>query len=98
MKTKQFILLTVSKNTNSFGLRNHVFLARDGQAFEGARSDGDYHRRQFEQGKQYPFTVGDEDDILLGLVNDGFELPRILPKAPPSVINEVFREHITRKI
>jgi hypothetical protein len=98
MKTKLFLLVTVSSNTNSFGLRNHVFLARDGQAFEAARADGDYHRRQFEKGKQYPFTVGDGDDILLGLVYDRFEIPHILPKAPASVINEAFRAVITRPV
>jgi hypothetical protein len=32
--TKEFKVVTSSTNTNGFGLRGHVLMARDGQAFE----------------------------------------------------------------
>ncbi len=93
MKTKSFRLIARSSNTNSFGLRGHVFMARDGQAFEVARPDGDHHARQFEVGKDYEFPV-----LSAKLGNrpataaDSFELYRRLRFAPDRVVKSVFKD------
>ncbi len=92
MKNKPYRLIARSSNTNSFGLRGHVFMSKDGQAFEVARSDGTHHTRQFEVGKDYEFP----QEIGVGLGYrpvthpDSFELFKALPIAPQKVLHEVF--------
>lgn len=91
--TKSFRLLGRSANTNSFGLRNHIFLARDGHAFEAARSDGSHHQRQFEDGKDYDFDINPDaiyGGIPANLSRDGFEIPHALPAPPPAVLKKIF--------
>ncbi len=91
---KQFRLIGISSTTNSFGLRGHVFLSRDGHAFEAARSDGN-HARQFEAHKDYDFEIsntaihGAPPD---GLAKDSFEIPRALPAPPEKVLRAVFKK------
>lgn len=82
---KLFRLVAHSTNTNSFGLRNYVFLARNGQCFEAARSDGDYHRRQFEIDHSFEIEDGG-----VRTIDDGFELYTKFPTPPADVINAVF--------
>lgn len=92
--SKSFRLVSKSDNVNSFGLRNYVFLARDGYAFEAARPDGYYHGRGFVTDGEYSFPIAEG---ILNTVNDGFELFHRLPDAPADVINEVWRKPATAK-
>lgn len=74
---KLFRVAAVSSNTNSFGLRGYVLLARDGEAWEVAHSD--YPR--WSKGADLAFPVGSFP---------GCEIPRRLPKAPAKIVKEIF--------
>jgi len=87
--TKEFKVVAVSSNTNSFGLRGVVLVAKDGEAWQGGVShlyvpkQGDIIRlifREKSQGEleaypQFPFNC---------------EIPERLPDAPAEVVKEAF--------
>jgi len=86
---KEFKVVSVSSNTNSFGLYGVIMIARDGEAMEIA------------VGNLYKPKIGDiliKDIILAGngkLISYTFrgisyELPRNLPEAPKEVVREVW--------
>lgn len=50
---KTYTLITISKNTNRFGLREHLFLAPDGTGWRALRSA--YTPDQFKRGDQLEF-------------------------------------------
>jgi len=67
MATKEFVVASVSKNRNSFGLRGYIFVSRDGECWEASSG----HKEHFE---------GDRVNIpiLMGHVNFswvGYEIP-----------------------
>lgn len=74
----RFRVASVSSNTNSFGLRGHVLIAEDGQAFEVARSTPWF--------KGQIIVADPRNWAALGC-----EIPRELAKAPAAVVAEVWR-------
>lgn len=78
MKNKLFKVVSVSKNVNSFGLRGHVLVARNGEAWEV----GANHLNSKKIG---------EVVSLHGSFSD-FEIPRRLPTAPKNVVDEVWKQ------
>jgi len=74
--SKKFKVVTVSENTNSFGLYGMVLMAKDGEAWQvGANS----------------INVKKKGDVITlenSWAEHGFEIPEKLDNAPESVIQE----------
>lgn len=79
----RFKVVAVSANTNSFGLRGVVLLARDGTTYQV----GANHLHEPQQG-QVINVPGEVDNLNWGHV--GCEIPERLADAPPAVIAEVW--------
>lgn len=82
-----FRVVSVSIKPNSFGLYGHVLVARDGTAYEVARSIGPWNK---------PWTKGtdisvptDENGVPTWAIA-GAEIPRKLDKPPVAVLCEIF--------
>ena len=86
MRTKNFKVLTVSDNPNSFGLHGHILVAKDGEAYEVGRSRGDW-LTPWNKGDIVPITFHRRNPNWAGL---SVEIPRKLPKAPAKVVKEVW--------
>lgn len=84
MKTKQFIVASVSTNTNSFGLRGVILVARDGSAFEVGQAYPP------DKGKLITVAV-DGSGHVTSSAQFTFEIPRRLPLCPPKGIDMLFR-------
>jgi len=86
-RNKTFRIAAISSNSNAFGLTGHVLVAKDGEAWEAARSRcGDYPEK---------LKVG--DDITLPLENgepvfagNNFEIPHKLVNPPPVLVNQLW--------
>ena len=85
-KAKHFIVVTVSKNTNSFGLRGMILMARDGEAWQV----GANHLNVKKKGDlvRVPASAGPVREA--SWVALGYEIPERLRKAPPRVAAEVW--------
>ena len=92
---KEFKVVSVSSNTNSFGLYGVIMIARDGEAYEIA------------VGSLYKPNRGDiiiKDSILnpeykqisYSFRGISYELPRNLPEAPKEVIREVWKKNLVK--
>ena len=86
----RFKVVAVSVNTNTFGLRGVVLLARDGTIYQVGAS----HLHVPQQG-QVINVPGEADNLNWGHV--GYEIPERLADAPPAVIAEVWGGGDTRK-
>ena len=84
--TKFFKVVSVSRTTNSFGLRGMVLVARDGEAWEVAanylhvRAKGDIVRVPMSD------VLQSEPDW----AKMGYEIPTRLPNCPAKALAEVF--------
>jgi hypothetical protein len=82
MASKQFVVVAVSLNANSFGLFGHVMVDREGDAWQAAAS-------MYKKLKQ-----GDVIDVpLLGKPNfssAGFEIPEQLRRMPSHLIEKAW--------
>lgn len=85
--TKQFKVVSKSKNRNSFGLQGHVLMARDGEAWECAVSQ--INEKQIGDLIDLPY---DTQPIFANLVWSA-ELPRRLQKPPQNVIDLVWAKN-----
>ena len=83
---KAFKVAAVSSNTNSFGLYGTVLLAKDGEAFEVAVNG--VNKKVVGDIVQFPVRNGKTDPE--ATTHFFFEIPRILPKAPTKVVDEVW--------
>jgi hypothetical protein len=84
IESKQFKVAALSSNLNSFGLRNHVLIAEDGEAWQAAAS----HTNVRAKG-EIVRAVLDRNDVP-DFSYLGFEIPSKLPNAPRNVVNEVW--------
>lgn len=86
---REFKVVTVSSNTNSFGLHGVVLMSKDGEAYEvgistlGAPKQGRTVNVDF-MGGDMPMKI------------DGYtcEIPRKLPTPPANVLKEVFKSEL----
>lgn len=83
-------LIAVSSNTNSFGLRGHLFLSSDGRAWEACRS-------AYTSGSQYKRGDVLEFDISPGGAHisqrlETWESTRALPPVSPGQASKIIRE------
>lgn len=76
--SKQFKVVTVSENTNSFGLYGMVLMARDGEAWQVGASYINVKKK------------GDIITLENSWADHQFEIPEQLDDASESVINEVW--------
>lgn len=85
-KAKHFIVVTVSKNTNSFGLRGMILMARDGEAWQVGAS----HLNVKKPGDlvRVPVSVGPVREASWASL--GYEIPNRLQRAPAHVAAEVW--------
>jgi hypothetical protein len=86
VNSKEFKLACISKNTNSFGLHNHIFISLDGEAWEACGYRGSGGRAE---------CIQLYDIVKVSFHNGkaewcGFEIPNRLPDAPLGVIKEVW--------
>ena len=84
IESKKFKVASVSDNANSFGLRGHVLIAEDGEAWEVGITG------QFAQKKGDVVRINLDRNDELDWAFFGAELPRKLPNAPRNVVNEVW--------
>jgi hypothetical protein len=82
MRTKRFIVASVSSNRNSFGLTGMILIARDGEAWQVGAND--LNRNAKGTTVAVPVRRRRPDFSHLG-----FEIPERLPSAPPAVVDEV---------
>lgn len=84
MRTKPFVVLAVSLNTNSFGLRAFVAVAEDGTAFEAAANS----LNAPEQNQR--LTLGLDPGGTVNYAAHGYEIARELASAPPELTKPLF--------
>lgn len=82
---KEFKIVAVSSNTNSFGLYGVVIVARDGMAFEIATSE-------LNKPEKNAVLIGEvEKGSLLSLGNIFYEIPSRKEDAPAKVLAEIWK-------
>jgi hypothetical protein len=81
---KNFRVVSVSDNANSFGLHGHILIAEDGEAWEAGA--GTFHGHK----KGDTLRLSADRDGEYDWAHHGFEIPRRLPDAPRNVVNEVW--------
>lgn len=84
IESKVFKVASVSDNSNSFGLRGHVLVAEDGEAWECGITG------QFSKKKGDLVTLRYDDAGALDWAWFGAELPKSLGTAPRNVVNEIW--------
>ena len=80
---KEFIVASVSSNTNSFGLRGMVLVARDGEAWQVGANDINVKKKG--EVLRIPGRKTARNFAALG-----FEIPERLKDAPPGVLTEIW--------
>lgn len=83
---KAFKVAARSSNKNSFGLRGHILIAEDGEAWEIAVSDLGATKLARTGTIRLPMHTG----ALMPSLRLCFELPRKLPNAPLNVVRSVW--------
>ena len=84
IESKQFKVASVSSNLNSFGLRGHVLVAEDGEAWQVGIT-AQFAKKQGEEVKVHYGDGGQLDWAWFGA-----EIPERLPDAPRNVVNEIW--------
>ena len=91
-------VVAISDNTNAFGLRGHILIARDGAAFEGGLN----HLHNLTVGQTINLDVKtdlplDKFPALTAMAGYGFEIPRKFKTAPPALLKEVWGDQAAQK-
>lgn len=84
IESKKFKVASVSDNANEFGLRGHILIAEDGEAWEVGITG------QFAKAKGEVVRVNLDRNDAPDWAFFGAELPKRLPNAPRNVVNEVW--------
>ena len=86
---KEFKVVTVSSNTNSFGLRGFICVAKDGHAFQAAA--GSINVPKKDTILRIPFLLDREGNPTQSLnYPGGFEIPERLENCPVDVVKEIW--------
>jgi hypothetical protein len=72
-------VIAVSLNTNSFGLRNQIFIGDNGKGYQAAASQLNVRK----QGDILEVPGSTDNDVLTFFVRQGFELGSVLPGPTP---------------
>jgi hypothetical protein len=81
---KQFTVAAVSLNTNSFGLVEHVLVARDGTTFRALKT------HQFKHAVDDVLDVPTDENDRPIFARLSFECPVEYLKCPPQVVEELW--------
>lgn len=88
-------VVSISSNANSFGLKGHVLVAKDGEAWEVGRSA--YTTEPYKVGDiitvEYPDTMKPEARSPLWY-RGGFEIPRKLDTCPPKLLKQFWPDDV----
>lgn len=85
---REFVVAALSDGTNSFGLRGHVVVDRQGRTYEMGRTDS----CSLHLGERFAVEVGPESWPRPQFERMGFELVRQLPDMPPQLVERVWRQ------
>jgi hypothetical protein len=88
--SKQFKIVSVSKNANSFGLHGHVLLAHDGEGWEVGRHRTGPHEGEWNKGDLITIAKRSAAPDDYAWAENSCEIPRRLPPAPLQFIEEIF--------
>ena len=85
-----FKVIAVSSNTNSFGLKQCVLVARNGLAYKACANSLNIPKKG--DIVTIPYIAGDEglNDATLNFAAKSFEIPERIIDAPQDVIDEVW--------
>jgi hypothetical protein len=82
-----FKVVTISDNTNNFGLNGVILMDRNGEVWQIAVYQPEtYHGMKIGETVSVPF--GNDDELAWELV--GGEIPQRLTDAPPALVKEVW--------
>jgi hypothetical protein len=81
----QFKVVSVSSNTNSFGLYGVIMVAKDGTAYEV----GINYLGKPNKGQVLNAAVSENGNLVS--LEVGYEIPRKLPTAPQKVVKEIWK-------
>lgn len=76
----------VSSNTNSFGLRNQIFIADNGKAYQAAAN----YINVKKTGDLLQVPGNTDEDVFTHFIHLGFELPDLFRTPPQNVVHEAF--------
>jgi hypothetical protein len=82
---KIFKVAAKSSNTNSFGLRQHIFVARDGSAFSNCRS----YLNELPVGAEVSLPERADGSVELSALKGG-ELSQAMGPAPKKLVRQLF--------
>lgn len=91
--TKAFRVAAVSTNTNGFGLHGYIMVAKDGEAWEVARSAYNSAYPKWATGTdiRVPGGINADGAWSPAWTSLGCETPKRLPNAPSEVRAELFK-------
>ena len=87
--TETFKVLAVSKNTNSFGLKNCIMVSKRGICYSGCANYLNVPKQ--DTNIEVPVSLVNNGLAKFDFVSLGFELVERLEDCPEDVIREVFR-------
>lgn len=87
---KEFKVVSLSKNLNSFGLRGMILMAQDGEAWQVAAND--LNVKKHGEIVRVPSFGGS-----VSFSHLGYEIPERLTDAPPNVVKEVWESKPKKK-
>ena len=86
---KEFKVLAVSSNTNSFGLYQMILASKDGEAYKTHASM--YNVKKEGEFMSQTIRYKEEDNKVLSSTFNGCEMTTKLPQVPKDVLNEMFQ-------
>ncbi|MDA3780336.1 MAG: hypothetical protein PF487_09005 [Bacteroidales bacterium] len=87
---KEFKVVTVSSNTNSFGLRGFICVARDGDAFQAATNSLDVPKKDMILRMPIIMDKDGKPTNRINYVLGGFEIPEKLDNCPADAVKEIW--------
>lgn len=92
MYSENFKVVAVSSNSNSFGLRQIVLVAKSGVAFKACASYMNLPKK--DSTVNVPVLVKNEIVVGYDLAALGYELPERMDNCPAPVLAEIFPEKV----
>lgn len=88
---KTFRIVSVSTKPNAFGLHGHILVARDGTAFEVARSRGSWNN-PWNKGADVvvPYITDEGSPCRPSWASVACEVPRALESCPENCLKEIY--------
>ena len=91
MYTTQFKVVTVSENTNNFGLKQCIMIAKSGVAYKVCANSLNIPKRGDVLEIPAILDAGGNPTKNYSFAGRGFELPEQIEHAPQDVVDEVWK-------